>query len=70
MPTPELDAQIAIWRQKALDDTMTPAEYKLAIDALREGRMSAARASDAARRKKARAVVPEADDLLAELGGE
>ena len=40
---------------------------KLAIAAMREGRLNAAAASDGAKRKKARAVIKSADQLLDEL---
>jgi hypothetical protein len=66
--TPELQAQIAIWRQKAADNTLTQEEMKAAIIALRAGRVSAAYASETARRKTAKVAIPSAVDLLAELG--
>ena len=66
--TPELQAKIAIWRQKAVDGTLTVEEMKEAILALRAGRVSAAHASEASRRKAAKVAIPSADDLLAELG--
>lgn len=69
MNTPELAAKIAIWRQKALDGTLTVEEMKEAILARREGRISASYASDTARRKKAKAEIPSADALLSELEG-
>lgn len=67
--TPELNAKIAIWRQKALDGELSLEETREAIAALRQGRVSAAHASEASRRKKAVAEIPKADDLLAELEG-
>lgn len=66
--TPELQAKIAIWRAKAVEGTLTEEEMKEAILALRAGRTSAAHASDQARRTKAKAAIPSADDLLNELG--
>jgi hypothetical protein len=66
--TPELNAKIAIWRQKALDGTLTIEEMKDAIQALRQGRVSAAHASETARRSRAKAEIPSANDLLDELG--
>lgn len=66
--SPELQAKIAIWRQKAIDGTISVEEMKEAILALRAGRVSAAHASDNARRKTAKVEIPTADDLLAELG--
>ena len=67
--TPELNAKIAIWRAKALDGTITLEEMKEAILALRAGRVSAATASEASRRSKAKVEIPNADDLLAEMSG-
>ncbi len=65
--TPELQSQIAIWRQKEADGTMTLEDYRLAVRALREDRQSAATAS-ATKRAKAKAAIPNANDLLSELG--
>ena len=67
--TPEIQSKMQIWRRKALDGTLTEAEMTEAIQVLREGRVGAQAASDASRRKKAIAAVPNADDLLGELGG-
>ena len=66
--SPELQSKIAIWRQKALDGTLTESEAKEAILALRGDRVSSAYASEGARRKVAKAAIPDADDLLGELG--
>jgi hypothetical protein len=67
--TPEVMSKIAIWRQKALDNTLTEAEMVEAIQTIRGDRRSAAHASDASRKKTATKVIPSADDLLNELGG-
>ena len=67
--TPEMSSQISLWRQKAADGTLTQAELKEAVIALRGDRKGAAVASDKSRTAKAKAVVPSADDLLAELEG-
>lgn len=67
--SPELQANIAIWRQKAIDGTLSIEETRAAIHALREGRVSAAIASDTSRAKKAKQSIPTAEDLLAELDG-
>ncbi len=67
--TPELQQKIAIWRAKIADNTITEAEMQEAVIALREGRMNAAKASDTSRRAKVKAAIPNADDLLNELGG-
>lgn len=66
---PELQSKIILWRQKAVEGTLTIEEMKEAITVLRAGRVGAAIASDASRRKKAKAVIPSADDLLGELEG-
>jgi hypothetical protein len=67
--TPELNSQIAIWRQHAADGTLTLDEMREAIKALRGGRASAAIASATSKTKKAPMVVASADDLLGELEG-
>ena len=66
--SPELQSKIAIWRQKAVEGTLTVPEMKEAILALRAGRVSAAHASEGAKRKAAKTAIPSADDLLSELG--
>ena len=68
LQTPEMQAKISIWRQKALEGTLSVEEMKEAILALRAGRVSAAHASESARRSKAKTEIPSADELLAELG--
>ena len=67
--SPEMNAQIALWRAKALDGSLTVDEMKQAIVALRGDRRGAAVASEKSRRSKAKAVIPDGDDLLAELEG-
>ncbi len=67
--SPELLARIAIWRQKALDNTLSLDEMREAITALRGDRLSAAHASEASKRKSAKAAIPSAQDLLSELEG-
>lgn len=66
---PELSAKIALWREKAADGTLTQEEMVEAIKIIREDRVSAIRSSEAGRKAKAKAVIPAADDLLAELAG-
>lgn len=71
MPSPDLNIKIALWRQSALDGTITTEELREAIAALRGDRMGAAIASEkskSTKAAKANKVVPSADDLLAELG--
>lgn len=67
--TPELIANISIWRQKAVNGTLTEDEMKQAIIAMRQDRKGAAIASDKSRKAKATTAIPSADDLLSELGG-
>jgi plasmid rolling circle replication initiator protein Rep len=66
--TPEIQSKIAVWRQKALDGTLTLEEMKEAVKLMREGRVSAASASDSSRRKTAKAEIKSADEMLDELG--
>ena len=66
--TPETQAKIAMWRSKAAEGTLTQEEMKEAILVLRGDRLSAAKASDSAKRKTAIKNIPSADDLLGELG--
>lgn len=65
----ELQSKLAIWRQKAIDGTITQDELKEAVIAMRGERVSAHSASDTARRKRTIMAVPSAEDLLAELDG-
>lgn len=69
MRTPEEETKLAIWRQKALDGTLTEAEEREAVALIRGTRHSAAYASETARRKKAKAEIPSADDLISEMMG-
>lgn len=66
--TPELQSQIAIWRAKCADGTMTLDDYKAAILLMRGERKSASTPSEQARRTKARAAIKSADEMLDELG--
>lgn len=66
--SPEMQSKIAVWRAKAEAGTLTEQEMVEAIRALRADRFGAATASDTAKRKRAAAAVPDADDLLKELG--
>ena len=67
--SPELTSKIAIWRAKAVNNTLSLEDMKEAITALRQDRVGASIASDSSRRKKAKAEIPDANDLLAEMGG-
>lgn len=70
MTPAELQSKMLIWRQKAVDGSITKEELTEAMAALRGARKSAATATAAAKVKKAKAAIPSADDLLAELGDE
>jgi hypothetical protein len=67
MLSPELQARIVEWRRKSLDGTITLEEQREAVKLMREGRLAAAQAQSAARRKKAVAEIKSADDMLDEL---
>ena len=65
--TPDLQSQVALWRAKIADGSITKEEMKEAVIHLRQGRLAAAQASTTAKRAKAKAEIPNADDLLSEL---
>ena len=66
-PVPlELQAKIADWRLRAADNTLTLDEMKEAVRYLRAGRVSAANASLASRKKKS-SEAPSADSMLNDL---
>lgn len=64
---PELQAKIQSWRLRSAEGTLSLDEMKAAVDHLRSGRVSAASASTAAKRKAAIAVIPSADEMLGDL---
>ena len=67
-PVPlELQAKITSWRLRAAEGSLTIEEMREAIKYLRAGRVAAANASAASKRKTAIAVIPSADDMLADL---
>lgn len=71
-PVPlDLQAKLAAWRLAAAEGTLSIEDMKEGIRLLRAGRLQAAQAAgeSARKRKKAIAVIPSADDLLAELNG-
>ncbi len=70
MYPPEVMMQITQWRQQAVEGTLTQDELRKAILALRQTRKLAAATTPAARRKTATLAIPDADTLLAALGGE
>lgn len=63
----ELSAKLALWRERARAGTLSPEDCREAVALLRAGRVSAAYSSETARKAKAKAVIPSADDLLAEM---
>ena len=65
--SPELQSKIAAWRLRASEGTLELSEMKEAVLLLRQGRVAAANASAQAKRKKAIAEIPHADDMLSEL---
>lgn len=67
-PTPELRAKIDAWRRRAdAGNPLTLEEQIEAIRYLREDRAAAAASSEAAKRKVAKAAIPDAEDLLKSL---
>lgn len=67
---PNFHLQLALYRQKAADGSITLDEMREAVKLMRNGRVAAATASAASRTKKAAASTPiNSDDLLNELDG-
>lgn len=66
----ETQAQLAAWRRKASDGTLTLEEMRRAVDLMRGDRKNSAQAaaSSKSRTAKAKAVVQSADEMLDELG--
>ncbi len=60
-----LSAKVEIWRQKAIDGTLTIEEAKEAVAAIRQGRVAAAQTSAKAAAKKN--VTVNIDDLMGGL---
>ena len=68
--SPEIQAKIQLWRQKAREGTLTQDEMREAIAALRQDRTSAAGVSAVAKERKATSRAKaniNSDDLLGEL---
>jgi hypothetical protein len=68
MATAELQSKMILWRQKCIDGTITKEDLTEAMKALRGERDSAATSTVAKRTARAKAAIPSAEDLLAELG--
>lgn len=67
--SPDTLARIEHWRRKAVDGTLTTDEMKQAVLDMREDRKRAGPSTgEASRRKKAKAEIPSADDMLDEMG--
>lgn len=66
--SPEVQSKIALIRHKLAEGTATTDDLREGVRLMREGRLSAVASSDSAKRKRAIAAVPNADDLLGELG--
>ena len=65
----ETQQKIAVWRQKAQEGTLTLEEMRQAVEIMRGDRKNSAHAAaSGARRAKAKAAIPSADDMLDELG--
>lgn len=67
MYSPELQSQMAQWRQQCRDGTMTAEDYKKVLAALRAERMSAATTSEGSRKRKAAAAPVDTAGLLGRL---
>ncbi len=69
--TPETRARIDVLQRRAIDKTITEEEMIEAVKLLREGRVSAAFASEGAKVRRAKAAGPaiNGDDLLKEMLG-
>ena len=65
--SPETQAKVQLWRQKAREGTLSQEERREAIQLLRQDRIGAAQISTASRAKKAPKAPVNADDLLSEL---
>ena len=67
MLSPEMNIKVMMWREKAARGELTLEEMREAVEALRQGRMTAATDTEAKRKKTAKKEVRTADDLLAGL---
>lgn len=68
MTNAELQSKMLVWRQQCIDGTITKESLVEAMRALRGERVTAATQTAAKKVAKAKAVIPTADDMLAELG--
>lgn len=65
--TPENQAKIALWRQRAADGSLTPEDCKEFVLLCRQGRMTAAASATTTKRAKAIAAIPKVEDVLGGL---
>ncbi len=67
--SPELSSQIATWRLRAAEGTLSQEDMIAIVKQLRAGRMAAADAAvkTATKKRKAIAEIPSADDMLNEI---
>lgn len=66
----DINARVAVWREKARNNQLTQDEMKEAIQFLRQGRTSASAANEKTRERKATARAKanvNSEDLLSEL---
>lgn len=68
MISPELASRMAIWRQKALEGTLSIEDQREAVAYIRGERKGAAISSEQAKRTKAKKEIKSAEELLKELG--
>lgn len=66
--TPEAQSRVAQLRRISTERELTLDEVREVVKILREDRIGAYHASDTKRKREAKVVIPEADDLLGELG--
>jgi len=66
--TPEVMTQINEWRQKLALGQLTIEDQRAIVAAIRQGRLTAAGASEQAKRTKAKTQVRSAADILAAFG--
>jgi len=65
--SPEINAKMPIWRARAARGELSAAEVFDAMATLRQGRQSASEQTVAKRAVKAKAAIPSADDMVAQM---
>lgn len=68
--SPEMASKIAIWKAKALNNTLTKEEQREIVAHLRQDRKGAHVMSETAKKAKAKKDIPDGDDLLKQLMGD